>query len=201
MSEVDWEARYQQSDTPWDKGLAHPALASFVSEFAVNGTIVVPGCGRAYDLLALAECFPDHQIIGVDLSASAIRDANKICASHANISLRHADFFDCPAWHRGETIGMIWEHTCFCAIPPRLRPEYVATVTALLSAGSHLLGAFFTDLDDEGCGPPWNCSLEELSAWFAPHFTIIHECADHPTHPVRVGEERLVAFQRLDSLD
>lgn len=196
MTEVDWELRYQLSDTPWDKGQAHPALKDFVSQHQIDGAIVVPGCGRAWDLLALAECFPGQPIIGVDLSASAIHDAQELCRAQPSISLRHADFFDRNAWYQGEAIGLIWEHTCFCAIPPRMRPDYIATVAALLPAGAWYLGAFFTDMDDENAGPPWNCHRQDLLAGFAPHFTMIAEQNQHPTFAARVGEERLFAFQR-----
>lgn len=196
MSEVDWELRYQQSDTPWDRGQAHPSLVSCVQSHDISGAIVVPGCGRAWDLLALAECFPHSSLIGVDLSASAIRDAEIICRDHPRISLRQGDFFDLPCWHRGEEIGLVWEHTCFCAIPPRLRTAYTATVATLLAPGTWLMGAFFTDMDDENSGPPWNCPRPELLDWFSPHFDLITEHSQHATFPTRVGEERLVKFQR-----
>ena len=32
IEETDWDARYEENDTPWDKGEAAPAIARLVSE-------------------------------------------------------------------------------------------------------------------------------------------------------------------------
>jgi hypothetical protein len=93
----------------------------------------------------------------------------------------------------------VWEHTCFCAIPPSLRESYAATVAALLEPGAMLVGVFFTDIrDDDGQGPPWNCMLPELQRLFGEHFQIESLPYDHRTFPGREGEERALSLRRLD---
>lgn len=74
---MDWEARYQSKDTPWDKGgAAHPALLRFLLEgvppaawvggpaqesewsntvrAAFRARVMVPGCGFGADVRAIA---------------------------------------------------------------------------------------------------------------------------------------------------
>lgn len=196
-NEVDWESRYGAADTPWDKGQPHPMLSHWIGNIEVDGAIMVPGCGRGWDLRAWAEAYPQHEIIGIDLAPSAVLSARKNCADLANVEIIEADFFALPQWYRNQKIGLIWEHTCFCAIPPSLRDAYVATVSQLLSSGDHLISAFFTDMDDGGQGPPWNTPMEEMMRRFSPHFTIKNFEGEHRTFGGREREERSIVMRRL----
>ncbi len=196
-NEVDWESRYGAADTPWDKGQAHPMVSHWIANIEVDGAIVVPGCGRGWDLRAWAEAHPQHEVIGIDLAPSAVLSARENCADLANVEIIEADFFALPQWYRNQKIGLIWEHTCFCAIPPSLRDAYVATVSQLLSSGGHLIGAFFTDMDDGGQGPPWNAAMEEMEQRFSPNFVIEFPDVEHRTFAGREGEERTIVMRRM----
>ena len=198
MNEVDWESRYQNADTPWDKGECHPALAGLIHRWATNeAAIIVPGCGRGWDLLALAKEFPARVLIGVDLSLSAVLAARELCADFPNVQVHHADFFETTSWLGNYLVGAIWEHTCFCAIPPALRDDYAKSVSQLLPAGGILGGVFFTDMDDEKSGPPWNCQLDELKQRFAGSFAIEIGDGSHATFPSRQGEERVIVMTKI----
>ena len=196
MSDVDWEFRYQNEDTPWDKGVPHPALDILLQKIALSGSIIVPGCGRGWDLQWLARAYPDHSVTGIDLSASAVHDAAMLCKDLPKVQVRQADFFDESQWAPPHPPGLIWEHTCFCAIPPSLRDSYVARVAQLLPSGGLLVGVFFTNVDDSGAGPPWNCPLSELESRFSPRFSIEKFSAALPTFPNREGEESLLFMTR-----
>ncbi len=199
MSDVDWESRYQNADTPWDKGESHPALADLIDRFSDReGAIIVPGCGRGWDLLALAKAYPTRTIIGVDLSLSAVVAARELCADFPHVQVHHADFFDTTSWLGHCVVGGIWEHTCFCAIPPALRDDYAKTVSQILPSGGVLAGVFFTDMDDGSSGPPWNCAVDEVKQRFASAFTIEFGDGVHPTFPSRQGEERLIVMTKRD---
>jgi hypothetical protein len=196
MSDVDWEFRYQNQDTPWDKGVPHPALEIVLQKTSFRGSIIVPGCGRGSDLQRLARAYPDHAVTGIDLSASAVRDASMLCKDLPHVQVRQADFFDESQWSPQHPPGLIWEHTCFCAIPPSLRDSYVARVAQLLPSGALLVGVFFTNLDDGGSGPPWNCPLDELQSRFSPWFSIEKFSGAFSTFPNREGEESLLFMTR-----
>lgn len=197
MNEVNWQSRYEADDTPWDKGQSHPMIDYWVEKIEVKGAIVVPGCGRGWDLRAWAETHPSSQVIGIDLAPAAVQSARELCADLPNVTVHEADFFALADWHQGQCIGLIWEHTCFCAIPPQLRDAYVETVTALLHPAGLLIGAFFTDMDDGGAGPPWNATMAEMEQRFSPHFQIEHPVTEHRTFPGREGEERTILMRRL----
>ena len=46
---MDWNLRYEEGDTPWDKGGAHPVLADMLSRRPFSGRVLVPGCGRGHE--------------------------------------------------------------------------------------------------------------------------------------------------------
>ena len=44
--EMDWDQRYRLEDTPWDKGVAAPALEELIKAgcFPSQAEVLVPGC-------------------------------------------------------------------------------------------------------------------------------------------------------------
>lgn len=193
---MDWEARYESADTPWDKGVPHPMIAHWSAIHEINGAIVVPGCGRGWDLRAWAMAYPQHSVIGIDLAPSAVSSARKMCQDLPNVTVHETDFFSLEKWHSGQRVGLIWEHTCFCAIPPSLRESYVHTVAELLPSGAHLIGAFFTDIVDRDTGPPWNTPMTEIKERFSPWFVITQPKIEHRTFAGRESEERSLIMRR-----
>jgi hypothetical protein len=85
----------------------------------------------------------------------------------------------------------VWEYTCFCAIDPGRRDEYVRTVAAIVKPGGWLLACFFP-LRAVNAGPPFPVSRAELRRRFAPAFRF--ERAQPPLRSVRgrQGREWLV---------
>ena len=49
MNTVDWEQNYRENNTPWDKGAPAPPLADWLNGRALQGEILVPGCGAGHD--------------------------------------------------------------------------------------------------------------------------------------------------------
>lgn len=194
---MDWEARYQTGDTPWEKGSPHPALAKLTEIPPPAGAILVPGCGFGHDVLMLARLWPDRLVLGVDIAESAVTGARARCAAQNNVRILHADYLaDSPVLASG-VFGMIWEHTCFCAIPPSLRADYAASAARLLAPGGLLLGVFFLRLSRASDGPPWNCPEEELREVFRPYFDVEVLGPTPATFAGRESEEFAVRMTRL----
>ncbi len=93
-SGVDWEARYQSGDTPWDKGRAHPALLEWLANNSLTGRVLVPGCGVGHDVRAIA-AQPGTDVTGLDLAPSAIASATRWTSS-PNVHYRLGDFLKDP---------------------------------------------------------------------------------------------------------
>jgi methyl halide transferase len=186
QTQTDWEAAYQRRETPWEKGRPHPALVDFLVENGpLEGEIFVPGCGSGHDVRALTTA--NNHVVGVDLAPFAIRKA-KARRRIAREEYLQADLFDLPAAFDGQ-FDWVFEHTCFCAIDPARRDEYVKMIVRLLKPTGRLLAIFFINPDHDEDGPPYGVSREELEERFATHFAVEGEWAPARTHPGREQRE------------
>lgn len=192
----DWENCYRRGETPWDKGAAAPGLEDYLAGNTVSGRVLVPGCGMGHDVRALAG--GGTEVIGLDLSPTAIEGAQKF-EKAAGESFREGDFFALE----GDLVGFfdwIWEHTCFCAIDPGRRAEYVEAAARALRAGGKILGMFYIDPYDEehqpGDEPPHGCSLEELEELFGGSFVIQESWVPKRAYAGREGRERMMVLEK-----
>src|SRR5207248_9143419 len=76
----------------------------------------------------------------------------------------------------------VWEYTCFCAIDPARRAEYVRSLAGTLRGGGWLLACFFP-LRALTPRPPFVVSPAEVRRLLAPAFTI--ERALYPLRSAR----------------
>ena len=200
----DWDQHYQEKHTPWDKGEPAPPLVDWLANNPgrMIGRILVPGCGLGHDVRAIAAADEKAEIVGLDISPTAIEMVREI----PTVSIeryREGDLFDLPEGML-EAFDWVWEHTCFCAIDPELRDDYVLAVWTALRPGGSLLGVFYLDpYDDEhqpGGGPPHGTSLAELEMRFeaSGKFEIVEQYLPEQAYEGRDGKEMIVEMRRLD---
>jgi SAM-dependent methyltransferase len=183
---ADWESRYQTGDMPWEKGAPSPALVEYL---AANpppaGAILVPGCGLGHDARAISR--PDNEVTGIDIAPSAVRAAQAFPKTGRENYLL-ADLFDLPPELR-DRFDWVWEHTCFCAIDPAMRAQYVRGVAAALKPGGRLLAVFYLDPGNGIDGPPHGVTLAELDTPFSGTFALVREWLPTAAYPGREGRE------------
>lgn len=194
QTQTDWDEAYQRRETPWEKGKPHPALVDFLAENGpIGGEIFVPGCGSGHDVRALST--PENHVLGIDLAPSAIEKASAF-PKVGNEEYRLADLFALPAeWN--DRFDVVFEHTCYCAIDPALRADYLEAITRLLKPGGRFIAIFFLNPDNDDEGPPFPVSVEELEERFNHPFAIEREWVPARTHPGREGRELMRVLIRL----
>lgn len=195
---TDWEMRYQTGDTPWEKGYASPALLELLDSQTAwgPGPILIPGCGLGHDVRALG--LLNVPVVGLDLATTAIERARELSQTEME-TYELGDFLD-PAWRSGRKFSAVWEHTCFCAIPPGDRPRYAEAVADCLKEGGLLAGVFFLtpfDPGEEQLGPPFPTSVGELDAWFSPSFERIDGWVPRRAYPGRENREWIGLFRKI----
>jgi methyl halide transferase len=197
---MDWERQYQTGDTPWEKGAPAPPLVEWLERRGpLQGKILVPGCGSGHDVRAIAAASQTAQVIGLDIAPSALEQAHRYALAGAE-SYQLANLFELPA----ELIGRfdwVFEHTCFCTIDPRQRPEYVRAVTRALRPEGSLLAIFFLNPWDPGetpeeGGPPFGITRDELDQLFITHFELVEELHPSAAYPGREGREIIRLLSR-----
>jgi SAM-dependent methyltransferase len=194
--DLEWQSRYEQDDTPWDKGAPAPALTAFLHEKQISGRVLVPGCGRGHEVRALGTQ-PNTSIVGLDISATAIAQAKELASQSTpdmDASFIVGDFFKLPAKLK-RSFDWLVEHTCFCAIEPQRRPDYVLAASSALRTDGKIFGIFYLDPDTE-TGPPFAVSTKELSELFDPHFTLLEEWVPKDSFPGREGRELVRIMQK-----
>lgn len=190
---MDWDARYRNNDKPWDKGYASPAVAEILQRFDLDGSIWVPGTGLGHDARFLAKSLPDSQVTGIDISETALKQAQAL-ENPQNLNFQKADIF---ALDPEATCDVWFEHTCYCAIYPSLRSDYKNAALRHIKRGGLLAGVFFASgSKDPNEGPPFFSTEAEILERFSEGFKLLDSWEPRKNYAGREGEERVFVFQR-----
>jgi SAM-dependent methyltransferase len=195
VSVVDfWEDLYARRNDVWELGRPAPPLVDFVEATPPpRGRVLVPGCGRGHDARYLATT--GYSVVGVDFSPAAVADARALAARDGvTVDFQQRDVFDLARDYANAFDGA-WEYTCFCAIDPARRAEYVRVMAAVVRPGGWFLACFFP-LRMDRAGPPFPVRRDEARRFLAPAFRI--ERAFPPLRSVRPrqGREWMVFARR-----
>ena len=181
-----WDELYSRGGDAWDLGRATQPLVDFLDTTPPpRGRVAVPGCGRGHDARLLAA--HGYEVTAFDFVPSVLDVARRLAArEHVTVSFEQRDVFtlgrDLPHAFDG-----VWEYTCYCAIDPARRAEYVRALAGTLRAGGWLLACFFP-LRAQSAGPPFVVSPDEVRRLLAPAFRI--ERAFAPLRSARGRQSR-----------
>jgi SAM-dependent methyltransferase len=189
-----WEGLYATGGDAWELGQPAPPLVDVVDRTPPpRGRVAVLGCGRGHDARFLAA--RGYDVTGYDFSPAAVRAARALARREAvEVKFEQRDIFTLGQ-DAAHAFDGVWEYTCYCAIDPVRRDEYVRTVAAIVRPGGWFLGCFFP-LRAVSAGPPFAVSRAEVRRRFGPRFHI--ERAQPPLRSARgrQGREWLVYARR-----
>jgi SAM-dependent methyltransferase len=189
-----WDGLYATGGDGWELGAPAPPLVDFVERTPPpRGRVAVLGCGRGHDARFLAA--RGYEVVGFDFSTAAVTAARALAKREGvRVTFEQRDIFALGR-EAAHTFDGVWEYTCFCAIDPRRRDEYVRTVAGILRPGGWLLACFFP-LRAMTAGPPFAVSRTEVRRRFAAPFRVAR--AEPPLRSARgrQGREWLVFARR-----
>lgn len=178
MTTEDWVARWREGRIGFHEGQPNEMLDRHHARIAGARRVLVPLCGKAVDLAFLAA--HGHEVVGVELAEVAVQ---AFFAEHAlaptvtprgglveyragAITILAGDMFAVTAELAGP-IDALYDRAALIALPPELRPPYVALVRRLLPAGAR--GLIITAEYDQAlmAGPPFAVLEDELRALYA----------------------------------
>lgn len=189
----DWEERYQEQTTPWDLGAAAPGFRSFLDSPNKShpGKTAVLGCGRGYDAVLFAEY--GFEVIGFDFAPTAVADSIGLAQkNHSTATFLQRDIFDLGV-EFPHHFDYVVEHTCFCAILPQRRTEYVKLVRSILRPKGELIAIFFTH--NRPGGPPFGSTPPEIRQYFEADFEILFLEPVSNSIASRQGEEHIAQLR------
>ena len=188
-----WEGLYQSGGDGWELRRPSPPLAAHLKKSPPPmGRVAVLGCGRGHDCRLLANA--GYRVWGFDFASQAIREAQSLAnEERLDIIFEQRDIFDLAADYGGFFDG-VWEYTCFCAIDPGRRSEYVKLVRKILKPDGWLLACFYP-LRRGTDGPPFPTSKAEIRRLFTPRFRFVEAYAPDHSAERRKGFEWMVVAE------
>lgn len=181
-----WDNRWKNNETGWDIGHISTPLKEYFDQLKdKNLSILIPGCGNAYEAEYL------HQqgfknVYVADISPLALEAFKKRVPGFPENHLMCVDFFNIK-----EKFDLIIEQTFFCALHPSERKKYADNMAGLLNAWGKLVGLLFDDVLNTD-HPPYGGNKAEYAAIFAEKFvTHTMETAYNSIKP-REGRELFI---------
>jgi SAM-dependent methyltransferase len=189
-----WSELYTRGGDGWELGQPAPPLVEAIESTQLPpGRVAVPGCGRGHDVRYLAQ--HGYGAIGFDFAPAAIAAARAGAnANHVAAEFEQRDIFTLGRDYANAFDG-VWEYTCFCAIDPARRAEYVRTMATILRAGGWLLACFFP-LRRRGGGPPFPVARSEVRRLFAGPFRTERAWVPRSSVRPRQGQEWMVLLRK-----
>lgn len=186
-----WDNRYLSDQTGWDIGFPSTPLRDYIDQLKSKElSILIPGCGNAYEAEYLLENGFLHLSV-VDISPVLTQRLKEKFKRWLNSELTviTGDFFGLDG-----TYDLVLEQTFFCALDPDLRTEYVKKIHSLLNPGGKLVGLLF-DRSFEG-GPPFGGSKDEYITLFSPFFHIRTMEPCYNSIKPRMGTELFIILEK-----
>lgn len=176
-----WQQRFESGQTPWDRGAPHPQLARWLADGQLQAgqQVLVPGCGRGHELVALAQA--GLAVTGLDYAPAAValareRVARWQAANPAPAGLPHlappqVEQADVLQWQPPAPVDRLYEQTCLCALHPDHWQAYAAQLHRWLKPGGQLLALFMQarrEASEQGqiIGPPYHGDIHAMRALF-----------------------------------
>lgn len=168
-----WHERWRQGQIGFHREEVHPDLVWFANDWA-GRRVLVPLCGASHDLGWLAGRGAD--VTGVELSPVAAQrvfhdlhltpttteegafTVHRAAVGAGHLTLRVGDWFMAEP---GVPFDRVWDRAAMIALPPPLRPAYVAQLRRLCAGPAVLL---LNTMHYEGAfeGPPFSVTDAEV---------------------------------------
>lgn len=157
----EWENRYQQEQTGWDRGEVSLNLLYWIEgEYLQPCRILVPGCGNGHEVLALAE--KGFDVVAIDIAPTPIENLRKaLKAKQLTVELIQADFL---AWECEKSFDAIYEQTSLCALHPDEWKSYEKCLYKWLKPKGKLFAQFMQTGQENG--PPFHCEMSAMTDLF-----------------------------------
>lgn len=187
-----WENRYSNNETGWDTGSVSTPLKEYFDTLSDKEIkILIPGAGNAHEAEYLhIKGFKNVYVL--DIAEAPLENLRKRLPDFPKEHILKGDFFALD-----DSFDLIIEQTFFCAIDPKLRPDYANKMYSLLKQGGKLVGLFF-DIELNKDKPPFGGNKEEYIAYFRPFFNLKKFEKAYNSIPPRAGNELFINLEKKD---
>jgi SAM-dependent methyltransferase len=198
MSDVNspsfWEENYRSGHTGWDLGMPTPVFQRLAESGKYPpGKMLVLCAGRGYDARLFARL--GFNVTAVDFAEGAVKEMQTLVDPNISMEVIQADLFDLPVF-MSEEFDYILEYTCFCAIDPQRRADYIHSVSSLLKPGGIYIALAFP-IGGRSGGPPFVVTPDELVEPLSERgFELVLREVPEDSVPGREGIEELLILKK-----
>jgi len=201
MWEGMWSAGLKPGDR-FDKTKSSQSLLDVLSSWqdtakARKCRMLVPGCGRGYDVVEAARF--NFDAMGLDISPTAVEAAKKFRASQGELSgsaeFSTTDFFHFP---ESGVFDLAFDYTFLCAIDPSTREGWADTYKRLMKPGGELVTLVYPIRPEDNNGPPYAMNTDLVKGLLEPRGFVCESMEPVPhskSHPGREGMEVLARWR------
>eukprot|EP00288_Rhodomonas_lens_P008063 CAMPEP_0177737296 /NCGR_PEP_ID=MMETSP0484_2-20121128/25808_1 /TAXON_ID=354590 /ORGANISM="Rhodomonas lens, Strain RHODO" /LENGTH=213 /DNA_ID=CAMNT_0019251065 /DNA_START=97 /DNA_END=738 /DNA_ORIENTATION=- len=200
-----WEGMWSRGLKPgdaFDASKSSPSLIDVLSSWKETAKtrkcrMLVPGCGRGYDVVAAAKV--NFDALGLDIAPTAVkaaeeyRDAQGALSGKAEFST--TDFFKLP---ESGAFDLVFDYTFLCAIDPSTRDAWAKNMKRLIKPGGELVTLIFPIRPPDSNGPPYAMSTALVKGLLEPQGFVCEYMEPVPeakSHKDRVGKEVLARWR------
>ncbi|PHS29555.1 MAG: thiopurine S-methyltransferase [Robiginitomaculum sp.] len=158
----DWQQRYDDQSTRWERGALNPAFVHWQEVGAFEGikSVIIPGCGRSPEPLAFARL--GAHVTALDFAPTAAAFQKEV---FENASIEACvEAVDVLAWRPDVPLDAVYDQTCLCAITPAVWQDYADQLHRWLRPGGRAF-MLFMQTGKEG-GPPFHSPLATMRDLF-----------------------------------
>jgi len=187
LDEKYWSQRYKSESTGWDLGEASPPLQAYIDQLSnKNISILIPGCGNAYEAVYLLQKgFTNITLVDISPILTDQLKRKFVNELGKSIHIICDDFFNLQG-----QFDLILEQTFFCSFKPENREKYRDKIYSLLKPDGKLVGVLFNR--EFSSSPPFGGNEEEYRKLFSLKFTIKIMSACYNSAAPRQGSELFV---------
>ena len=190
-----WEESYQSGKIGWDIGEPTPIFKNWIQSKTNPLSICILGAGNGWDALHFSKL--RHIVTAVDFTEGAVKNMNDSAQSlRLSLNVLHLDIFDLSQ-HFYQDFDVVLEYTCFCAIDPTRRKDYIEMVKHILKPEGELVGLLFPiDKNPNDDGPPFGVDLNDTILLFSRYMKLLKKEIPQLSIERRKGREVFVIFRK-----
>ncbi len=199
-----WLDRWKEDRIGFHESSVNGHLQTWFTQLAppAGSTVFVPLCGKAYDMVWIAQ--QGYKVIGIELSQIAIdaffeensieyerSDGDRFAIYQSeNICLLQGDFFDLRKDDL-DACELVYDRAALIALESHHRPQYYNHMLSILSPGCNMLLITLEYDQAEMRGPPFSVPTDEVLQQYGNEFTIqeldSRDIVDHGPRWRKVG--------------
>lgn len=182
-----WQARWDTGQIGFHEGTPNQFLTRYLSKFGANKRVLVPLCGKTYDMTYLAQ--NGFRVVGVEAIERAAQQYYSENTGLGPVSTQnHGKYIVYSAGPVDIVVGdmlkasqsvvgscdVAYDRAALVALKPEDRATYIDTLRTLMGPGSSILLVTYSYDTDKISGPPFSIDRTTVEQLFGGKAKIEH---------------------------